>query len=76
MQVNWEVFGPQITFELIGQIERDDYIAFGLSGSENSSRMIGADLSLNYLESHFGHTKDYNITGAFPVSFLVNLCTI
>lgn len=62
-----------MTIELIGQIERDEYIAFGLSGSDNSSRMIGADLALNYLEHHLGYTKDYNITGAFPVTLVVDI---
>ena len=67
LQLNWEIFGPQITFELIGQIDRDEYIAFGFSGSDNSSRMMNADVSVNYLESHLGYTKDYNISGPFPV---------
>ncbi|XP_017490872.1 PREDICTED: protein Skeletor, isoforms B/C-like, partial [Rhagoletis zephyria] len=66
LQIHWEVFGPQITFELIGQIEHDDYMAFGLSGSDNSSRMMNADVSVNYLDSHLGYTKDYNISGPFP----------
>ena len=70
LQMNWEIFGPQITIELIGQIEPNDYIAFGLSGLQNSSRMIGSDVSVNYLaeRGYLGHTKDYNISGAFPVS--------
>lgn len=43
-------------------------MAFGLSGSDNSSRMMNADVSVNYLDSHLGYTKDYNISGPFPVS--------
>lgn len=66
--MNWEIFGPQITFELIGQIEPDEYMAFGFSGSDNSSRMINSDVSISYLENHIGYTKDYNISGLFPVS--------
>ncbi|KAI2795561.1 hypothetical protein BLOT_016681, partial [Blomia tropicalis] len=66
LQVNWEIFGPQITFELIGQIEPDEYMAFGFSGSDNSSRMINSDVSISYLENHIGYTKDYNISGLFP----------
>lgn len=65
--MNWEIFGPQITFELIGQISKDDYMAFGLSGSDNSSQMLNSDIALTYIETHFGYTHDYNITGAFPV---------
>lgn len=67
MQINWEVFGPQVTFELIGQLKKDEYMAFGISGSDNSSKMIGSDVALAYMETHLGFTRDYNITGAFPV---------
>src|SRR5699024_10736219 len=62
------IFGPQITYELIGQIEPDEYIAFGFSGSHNSSRMMNADVAVNYLDTHLGYTKDYNISGPFPVN--------
>ena len=67
LQINWEIFGPQITFEIVGQIDRNDYIAFGLSGSKTSTQMIGSDVSVSYLDQHLGYTQDYNITGKFPV---------
>lgn len=66
IQLNWEVFGPQITFELVARIQLDEYIAFGLSGSDNSSQMIGADVAISYLEGHLGYTFDYNITDKHP----------
>ncbi|KAF7495422.1 Protein Skeletor, isoforms B/C [Sarcoptes scabiei] len=66
LQINWEIFGPQITFELIGQLKKDDYMAFGLSGSDNSSQMLGSDIALAYMETHLGFVRDYNITGIFP----------
>ncbi len=67
-QLNWEIFGPQITFEAFAQIDRNDYIAFGLSGSKNSTQMIGSDVAISYLKDHSGVTQDYNITGKFPVN--------
>ena len=66
IQLNWETFGPQITFELVGRINANDYIAFGISGSDNSSQMLGADVSISYLEAHLGFTFDYNITDRHP----------
>lgn len=66
IQLNWEVFGPQITFELVAKIASNDYIAFGISGSDNSSKMIGADVSISYLDAHLGFTYDYNITDRHP----------
>lgn len=66
IQLNWEIFGPQITFELVARIQTNDYIAFGISGSDNSSQMLGSDVSLSYLEGHLGFTFDYNITDRHP----------
>ncbi|CAG2120853.1 unnamed protein product, partial [Medioppia subpectinata] len=66
LQINWEIFGPQITFQMVAQIEPKDYIAFGLSGSKNSSQMIGSDVAVSYLDGHLGYTNDYNISGKFP----------
>lgn len=66
IQLNWEIFGPQITFELVARIGNNDYIGFGISGSDNSSQMIGADVSLSYIDSHVGYTVDYNITDKHP----------
>ena len=66
LQLNWEIFGPQITFELVGQIRSNEYMAFGLSGSKNSSRMIGSDVAISFMDGHIGYTLDYNITGRFP----------
>lgn len=72
IQLNWEIFGPQITFELVARINNNDYIGFGISGSDNSSQMIGSDVSISYLEAHFGFTHDYNITDRHPCVSLQN----
>jgi len=68
LQVGWEIFGPQITIELVGQIDENDYIAFGLSGSDNQTKMIGSDVAISYMSGHLGVTHDYNITDKYPVS--------
>ena len=62
------MFGPQITFELVAKIDNDDYIGFGISGSDNSSQMIGSDVAISYIDRHLGYTFDYNITDRHPVS--------
>lgn len=70
LRVSWEVFGPQITFELAGRIKEKDYMSFGLSGSESSSQMIGADVAVAYIDGHRGYATDYNITSLAPVRCL------
>ncbi|XP_015785724.1 protein Skeletor, isoforms B/C-like [Tetranychus urticae] len=73
LQLSWEIFGPQITFEVAGQIDPNDYIAFGLSGSPNRTQMIGADVSISYLDGHFGKTEDYNLTEKYPCTNVLGL---
>ncbi|XP_054710992.1 protein Skeletor, isoforms B/C-like [Uloborus diversus] len=68
LRVSWEIFGPAITFELAGQIDEDEYMALGISGSETSSQMIGADVAISYMDGLLGTTADYNISGKFPCS--------
>ncbi|KAH8276860.1 hypothetical protein KR026_001943, partial [Drosophila bipectinata] len=66
LQVSWEVFGPQITFQLSGQVAANDYMSFGISGSDTSSQMIGSDVVVAYIDEIRGYTIDYNITSLAP----------
>ncbi|XP_034949815.1 protein Skeletor, isoforms B/C isoform X2 [Chelonus insularis] len=65
-QVSWEIFGPQITIQLSGQVAEDDYMAFGLSGSNTRSQMEGADVAVAYMDGARGYAIDYNITAKAP----------
>lgn len=70
--VSWEVFGPAITIQLAGLVAEDDYMSFGLSGSDERSQMLGADVVVAHIDGFLGYTTDYNITSWAPVS----LCLI
>lgn len=48
----------------------DEYMAFGLSGSEDSSRMEGADVAIAYMDETRGYATDYNITAKAPVCII------
>ncbi|XP_020281603.1 protein Skeletor, isoforms B/C isoform X2 [Pseudomyrmex gracilis] len=65
-QVAWEIFGPQITIQLKSQVDEDEYVAFGISGSELSSKMVGADVAIAYMDDTRGYATDYNITANAP----------
>lgn len=67
LQISWEVFGPQITIELSGQVNEEEYMAFGISGSTEKSQMIGADVTVAYIDGYRGFAVDYNITALAPV---------
>nr|CAD7266950.1 unnamed protein product [Timema shepardi] len=66
LQVGWEIFGPQITIQLAGQVAEDNYMAFGLSGSMDKSEMVGSDATIAYLDGYLGYALDYNITAKAP----------
>ncbi|KAF2883127.1 hypothetical protein ILUMI_23044 [Ignelater luminosus] len=66
MQVSWEIFGPQITIQLAGQVDEDEYMAFGLSGSQEKSQMLGSDVAVAYISEYRGFATDYNITALTP----------
>lgn len=65
-QVSWEIFGPQITFQLSAQVSNNEYMAFGISGSEDKSQMEGADVTIAYMDGARGFANDYNITAKAP----------
>ncbi|XP_027842115.2 protein Skeletor, isoforms B/C [Aphis gossypii] len=66
LQLSWQVFGPQITIRLAGQIDEDNYMAFGFSGSEEAPQMLGADIAITYIDGFRGQAMDYNITEKSP----------
>lgn len=50
-----------------------EYMAFGLSGSDSSSQMEGADVTVAYMDGTRGYATDYNITAKAPVrTFLIS----
>lgn len=51
------------------QIGEDEYMAFGISGSDTNSSMLGADVAVVRFSSveQRGFATDYNITALAPV---------
>lgn len=52
-------------------MKEDEYMAFGLSGSEQRSQMVGADVAVAYVDGYRGFAADYNITALAPVSLFI-----
>lgn len=40
LQVKWEILGDYVQIELIGRIREDQYMAFGLSGTNGRPQMV------------------------------------
>jgi len=45
----------------------DDYMAFGISGAQNRSEMLGSDVAIAYRDGFRGYATDYNITALSQV---------
>ncbi|XP_069188345.1 protein Skeletor, isoforms B/C isoform X2 [Procambarus clarkii] len=71
LQVSWEVFGDQVTMELAAQVEENDYIAFGMSGSQTQPEMIGGDVVVSFMEGYLGNLIDYNMSSYTPCTKLL-----
>ncbi|KAL0861188.1 hypothetical protein ABMA27_009670 [Loxostege sticticalis] len=67
-QVSWEKFGNQITIELAAKIDANEYMGFGISGSDSKSQMLGADVAIAHYDPKMqrGLATDYNITAIAP----------
>lgn len=68
LKVSWEVFGHAITFELSGRVKEDEYMSFGLSGSQERSQMLQSDVVVAFIDGHRGFSNDYAISSLAPVN--------
>ncbi|XP_050068770.1 protein Skeletor, isoforms B/C-like isoform X2 [Anopheles maculipalpis] len=50
LNVMWEVMDDYIIIELVGRIEEEQYMAFGISGSHGHPQMIGADVVVAFYD--------------------------
>lgn len=68
--VSWDVVGQTITFELVALANDDDWLGFGLSGSNTTAKMIGGDVAIGRLDLRTGQgvVEDFNIDARAPVS--------
>jgi len=62
LMVAWESFPPQLTIQLAGNINEDEYMAFGMSGVQGENTMVGGDVALVWMDEFLGHVDDYNLT--------------
>ncbi|CAL8090895.1 unnamed protein product [Orchesella dallaii] len=72
--VSWDVVGQTITFELVALANDDDWLGFGLSGDNNTAKMIGGDVAIGYLNLRTGQgiVNDYNMDARAPCSEILD----
>lgn len=49
--MKWEIQGDNVIVDLYGRIREDQYMAFGLSGVQGKSQMIGGDVVVAFYDT-------------------------
>ncbi|PNF16538.1 hypothetical protein B7P43_G07206 [Cryptotermes secundus] len=64
LQVQWELQGDMVQIQLAARMREDQYMAFGLSGEQGRSYMIGGDVVVAFYDSERGtfRVEDYYMT--------------
>ena len=78
LQVSWTVdqMEDRIFFQLCGCVDEDDYMAFGLSGSDSAVEMVGADAVVTWHDSEGTGAVDYYLSARAQVRAVVVSCMI
>lgn len=60
-EVRWAIAGKSIVTQLVARLGEEQYMAFGLSGEQDRSRMVGGDVTVAWMdhESGKGYADDY-----------------
>jgi len=61
MQVQWKAIVSGVIIRLSGKMDENEYMAFGISGAEGRTQMVGGDVAVTYFDKETGkfHAKDY-----------------
>jgi len=60
-EVRWAIAGKSIVTQLVGRLNDGQYMAFGLSGDMQRTRMVGGDVTVTWMDhrSGKGYADDY-----------------
>ncbi|XP_062537926.1 protein Skeletor, isoforms B/C isoform X1 [Armigeres subalbatus] len=50
LNVMWQIVGEYVEIELIGRIDEDQYMAFGISGRNGQPQMVGSDVVVAFYD--------------------------
>ena len=81
MQVQWDAHVNGVIIRLSARMADNEYMAFGISGADGRTQMIGADVTVAYHEANTDkfHAVDYYISSKSQVYHVFGIlcaCTI
>lgn len=70
MQVQWDAVVDGVVIRLSAKMDESEYAAFGLSGAEGRTLMIGGDVTVAWLDATTGkfHADDYILSAKSQVN--------
>ena len=75
MQVQWKAIVSGVIIRLSGKMDENEYMAFGISGAEGRTQMVGGDVAVTYFDKETGkfHAKDYVLSAKSQVNNFIAL---
>lgn len=60
-EVRWAIAGRSIVMQLVGRLDQNEYMGFGVSGDLERSRMVGSDATVAWMDHDTGkgYADDY-----------------
>ncbi|XP_021913275.1 protein Skeletor, isoforms B/C [Zootermopsis nevadensis] len=76
LQVQWELQGDMVQIQLAARMREDQYMAFGLSGEQGRSYMIGGDVVVAFYDSERGtfRVEDYYMSATAQCNGKSGVC--
>ncbi|XP_071955151.1 protein Skeletor, isoforms B/C-like [Antedon mediterranea] len=74
LQVLWTINSTMVNFQLRGDVDVDEYMAFGISGSTTSTSMVGSDVAVTWFDGQTAQAVDYNINAYSQCSSGIGAC--
>ena len=80
LQVQWEAVLDGVIIRLSAKMDENEYAAFGISGAEGRTRMIGGDVTVVYFNSEDSkfHADDYHLGAKSQVGniFIISILIV
>jgi len=78
LQVQWELQRDMVQIQLAARMREDQYMAFGLSGEQGRSSMVGGDVAVAFYDSSQGlfRVEDYYMSATAQVKYFYILCSL
>ncbi len=54
LEVRWAIAGRSVVTQLVAKLDEGQYMAFGLSGNDRATQMVGGDVTVAWMDHKTG----------------------